>query len=288
MRAGPVQGEGRTSRELDNSALTNLPLKQILQGDSAQVLKTLPDNCIDLTVTSPPYDNLRTYNGFTFDFETIAKELFRVTKEGGVLVWVVGNQVIDGDETDTAERQIIRFKELGWRKHDTMIYAKQPRFQEETRYSQVWEYMIIFSKGKPKTVKLLKEVKLRSWLDRWVNNHATTRDKDGQLSAKKYYEVNPEAPRPNIWYYDTGYINSTKDRIAFKHPAIFPEALAEDNILSWSNEGDVILDPFAGSGTTLKVAEKLGRSWIGIEVSTEYIEIAKARLAPMIAPNRLF
>jgi site-specific DNA-methyltransferase (adenine-specific) len=246
-------------------------------GDSAHVLKTLPGNYIDLTVTSPPYDNLRTYNGFTFDFETIAKELYRVTKPGGVVVWVVGDKVINGSETGTSFSQALYFKnETGFNLHDTMIYAADKPPQNHNRYEQSFEYMFVLSKGKPSTFNPLRVPcsqagKLPStWSFRQENNE-----------LKPTWGRNPikdEKPRNNIWHYQVGWQKSTTDAVAYEHPAIFPDKLAEDHILSWSNPGDLVLDPFMGSGTTGKMALKNNRRFIGIEISPEYVEIAKRRL----------
>lgn len=260
-----------------------LPTNQIICGDSALVLKTFPDNCIPLTICSPPYDKLRANNEYKaeFDFETIAKELLRVTKPGGVLVWVVGNMVLPHGqgETDTAEQQIINFKRFGWIKHDTMIYVKDSRYPEKTRYRQAWEYMIVFSKGEPVVKNLLKDHKTVSYYNhKWRKNHAGNRQEDGEIKAHNDYEVQPFATRENVWFYHNGYLKTTPDKIAYEHPAIFPDKLAQDHIKSWSNEGDIVLDCFAGSGTTLKAAAKLRRKYIGIEKSQEYIEIAKKRL----------
>jgi site-specific DNA-methyltransferase (adenine-specific) len=232
-------------------------------GNCLDVLKTFDNEIIDLTVTSPPYDNLRTYNGYSFDFENIAKELYRVTKNGGVVVWIVGDAVINGSETGTSFKQALYFKELGFNLHDTMIYEKNsstyPANAKSLRYSQIFEYMFIFSKGKPKSVNLIKD-KPNKW--------AGFKDFSGKLKNA----VPDFSARNNIWKYITSFNDKTN------HPAVFPEQLAHDHIISWSNENDIVLDCFMGSGTTGKMAKQLNRQFIGIEISEEYLEIAENRI----------
>ena len=247
--------------------------------DCLEGMRQMEAESVDLTVTSPPYDGLRTYNGYCFDFENIARELYRVTKQGGVVVWVVGDATIDGDETGTSFRQALFFKEIGFKLHDTMIYAKtsvtnySPSMK---RYKQSFEYMFVLAKESPKTFNpiqdkpVLKQVKM--------HDGASGRDKNGKLKKNDYYEVGEYQVRFNVWPFNVGYNCTTHDDIAFKHPAMFPEALARDHIRSWSNEGDIVLDPFMGSGTTAKVARALGRHYIGFEISAEYCDIIRQRL----------
>lgn len=230
-----------------------------------------------MVLTSPPYDNLRDYNDYNFDFEKIAKELFRILKEGGVCVWVVGDQTIKGNETGTSFKQALFFKEIGFNLFDTMIYAKKPRgaVGNNNAYWQTFEYMFVFSKGSPKTINLIKD---RKNLSARKGDRGTKRLKDGTLKNISRSGYSQYGRRTNIWEYIVGKGHSSRDNISFQHPAIFPEKLAYDHIYSWSNEGDIILDPFVGSGTTLVAAESLNRKWIGIDISKEYCEIAKKRL----------
>jgi site-specific DNA-methyltransferase (adenine-specific) len=230
----------------------------------------MPDCCIDLTITSPPYDNLRTYNGYTFDFEGIAKELYRVTKQGGVVVWVVGDATIKGSETGTSFKQALYFKNIGFNLHDTMIWNKlNPVPLTHNRYEQGFEYMFIFSKGKPKTVNHIRE--LSTCIQTRTRRKSNKENGSAFRSREEYTTTNPTKIKTNVW----GYTNAN---VKVNHPAIFPEKLAEDHILSWSNEGDTILDPMAGSGTALKMAKQNNRNYIGIEISPEYINIINQRL----------
>lgn len=260
-----------------------IELNKIYCESNLDTMAKMPNNFIDLTVTSPPYDNLRTYNGYTFPFEEIAKELFRITKQGGVVVWVVGDAVIDGSETGTSFRQALYFKEIGFNLHDTMIYQKNSYpFPPSNRYFNVFEYMFILSKGIPKTTNL-KTVptihKVRA---------KTTRQQDGSLEKMKYETGKDTRIKENVWIYECGSSKSTTDTIAFKHPAIFPEKLAEDHIVSWSNEGDLVYDCFGGSGTVAKMAHKWKRNWILSEISQEYVKIAEQRLKPYLNQTTLF
>jgi site-specific DNA-methyltransferase (adenine-specific) len=242
-------------------------------GDCLEIMKSLSTQSIDLTVTSPPYDNLRTYNGYSFDFEGIAKELYRVTKDGGVVVWVVGDATINGSETGTSFKQALYFKQIGFNLHDTMIYEKDAiAFPDKNRYQQSFEYMFVLSKGKPKTLNLINDRKNVSF-GRKVTG--TERNADGTTRKASCFgnPIKEFGIRWNVWKFA-----STKGNVKTGHPAMFPESLAHDHIVSWSNEGDTVLDCFLGSGTTGKIAKQLNRQFIGIEISPEYLEIAKKRI----------
>lgn len=237
-------------------------LNKIHVENCLDTMKRMPDNFVDLVVTSPPYDNLRTYNGYSFDFESIAAELFRVVKDGGVVVWVVGDAVQKGSESGSSFRQALHFMWLGFNLHDTMIFEKNsstyPASKSGNRYSQIFEYMFVFSKGKPKTANLICD-KPNKW--------AGHKDFSGKLKNP----VPDFSPRNNIWRFVTSFNG-------VKHPAPFPEQLALDHVESWSVEGDVVYDPFMGSGTTAKACVLTGRAWLGSEISKEYVEIAEKRL----------
>jgi DNA modification methylase len=205
----------------------------------------MEDDFVDLTVTSPPYDNLRTYNGYSFDFENIAKELYRVTKEGGIVVWIVGDATVKGSETGTSFKQALFFKECGFKLHDTMIWNKPNSMPNviKTRYRSSFEYMFVFTKGKPKTTNMIQEpckyagVSIKRTKG---NIEAIGKDKSN-LTTKS------EKIKSNVWDFIVAGTN-------YGHPATFPEQLANDHIMSWSNEGDIVYDPFMGSGTTAKMA----------------------------------
>jgi len=263
-----------------------MEINKIYNMDCLTGLRGLPNNSIDLTVTSPPYDNLRSYNNTTvWDesfFGLLAIELYRVTKSGGVVVWVVGDATIKGSETGSSFRQALGFMGCGFRLHDTMIYQKRACFRPEiNRYYPIFEYMFIFSKGKPKTVNLISD---RKNINSGQLIHGTQREKNGEMTYVSAIRkgvkrrIKDYGIRYNIWVYHTGKGNSTRDDVAFKHPAIFPEKLAEDHIITWSNPGDLVLDPFIGSGTTAKMAILNGRHYLGYEIDNEYYKIALQRI----------
>ena len=247
----------------------------IKRGDCLELMKDIPDKSVDLTVTSPPYDNLRTYNGnieqWSFEkFQGIAKELYRVTKQGGVVVWVVGDETKKFCESLSSFKQAIFFVEqCGFKLLDTMIYYKQnyaPAYPSLRRYANQFEYMFVFSKGKPKTFNPIQKQKARNKTEK-----VAFRQKDGSLTRKVKPEGRETKDASNVWEYAVGG-NLTG------HPAVFPELLAQDHILSWSNEGDVVLDPFIGSGTTAKMAVLNNRHYIGYELDPKYFEVAKKRI----------
>lgn len=269
----------------------NIELNKIYNMDCLEGLKLLNDNSIDLIITSPPYDDLRNYNGYSFDFKAIVKELYRVTKQGGVAVWVVGDKTKDGSETGTSFKQALYFKEVGWLLNDTMIYKKDTTFgtsgNGSNRYGQEFEYMFVFSKGKPKTFNPIM-IPCKHAGEIHDGSTRKNRQSDGEEFDAKRKLVNPKVNdfkrKGNIWEYGVG-IRASKDKIAFKHPAIFPEKLAEDHIVSWSNEGDLVLDIFMGSGTTDKMCLLNNRNYIGFELSKEYCDIAKERLKNINSKN---
>jgi len=244
---------------------------KLINGDCIKEMASMDKNTVDLTVTSPPYDNLRTYEGtlqWNADiWKQVLEGLYRVTKDGGVVVWVVGDATVKGSETGTSFKQALYAMECGFNLHDTMIYQKSGMaFPDRTRYHQTHEYMFIFTKGSIGTFNAIKDRKNK------YTGHQGGNKRGGLCKRGEF------GSRFNVWRYNNGRDNSTKDREAFKHPAIFPELLAHDHIISWSNEGDTVFDPFLGSGTTGKMAKKLGRRFVGVEKVEEYYEIASARI----------
>jgi len=253
-------------------------------GDCLEVMKEIPDGVIDLTVTSPPYDDLRTYNGFSFDFENIAKELYRITKEGGVVVWNVADAKINGSETGTSFRQALFFMECGFKLNDTMIWLK-PTFSAvgalKSQYAPVFEYMFIFRKGKGGVFNPICD---RPNKNAGKKASGTIRQKDGSTKPmSKTMVINDFGQRFNIWE-----IPPQRQKGSNCHPAPFPIDLAHDHILSWSNENDCVFDPFGGSGTTACAAIETNRKWVTCEISEEYANLAVERIlnhSPEIKPE---
>lgn len=243
-----------------------LELDKIHCGDNCDLLGQLPRECIDLVVTSPPYDDLRTYGGHSWDFFGVAWQLKRVLKPGGVIVWVVADATKDGSETGSSMEQALHFKRLGLNLHDTMTYDKNsstyPAKASGNRYTQIFEFAFVFSKGVPKTANLLCDKR---------NKWAGASSFDGKVK-----EVPEFSPRTNRWEYTTSFDDCGG------HEAPFPFGLARDHIATWSNTGDLVLDPFSGSGTTAKAAKELGRRFLGLEINPEYCTIAERRIAQQV------
>lgn len=242
-------------------------------------MRNMDSNFVDLVLTSPPYDSLRKYNGFNFEFEEIARELYRILQPGGVIVWIVGDSTIDGSESLTSFKQALYFKEFGFNIHDTMIYQKfgfaNP---SNVRYHQIFEYMFVISKGKPKTFNPIKDRENKYQKARG----GSLRSERPNAPRRKPVKATKFGMRFNIWSYPNGHTNMSMDPEVSEHPAPFPEALANDQIISWSNEGDTIYDPFMGSGTTAKMALLNKRFYIGSEISKEYCDLANQRLSRYI------
>ena len=250
----------------------------LIQGDSLLKIKDIPDESVDMTLTSPPYDNIRTYNGNNtlwgeHVWMGVIEGLYRITKQGGVVVWVVGDATVKGSETCTSFKQALFACSVGFNLHDTMIYSKYAMPSTAKRYSQDFEYMFIFTKG---SIKCFNKLETKCTYA-GCGTSPTSRNKDGVLTSKGRRVIKDTKKLSNIWHYSAGAFKSTSDTIAHKHPAIFPEKLAHDHIMSWSNENDTIFDPFMGSGTTGKVAKQLNRNFIGIELDEDYFKIAQQR-----------
>lgn len=249
-----------------------IELNRIYNENCLDTMARMPDDFVDLVVTSPPYDGMKDYNGYSFEFESIAKELFRVMKNGGVIVWVVGDETRRGNETGTSFRQALYFKEIGFNLHDTMIWHKPNcfNFGSNDCYRQSFEYMFIFTKGHIKTRNLIKDVpaKMAGKSVKGARKHVDgSRDTD-----VPGFIVESFKKRDNVWD-----IMVAQDR-GTNHPAVFPEELAHDHIISWSNEGDLVYDPFMGSGTVAKMSIATQRNYIGSEISSDYCEFAKRRI----------
>ena len=260
-------------------------------GDCLEVMNKLIDEGIqvDLTVTSPPYDDLRDYNNsLVWDFNVfkqVADKLYRITKDGGVVVWVVGDSVKNGTKTLKCFEQALYFKSIGFNMYDVIIYQKtSPSPPHKNRYFNSFEYQFILCKGKPNTINLLKDRPNKC--AGTIVGTITRRERDGSLTTKKAVRIGDLGVRTNIWTYAVGNNKTTTDKFAFKHPAMFPEKLAEDHILSWSNENDLIFDPFMGANTTGKMALLNNRRFIGVEKVKEYFNIAQKRIETAKLINR--
>lgn len=250
---------------------------KILNGNCVDVMANFPDNSINLVVTSPPYDNLRSYKGYVFPFNDIACQLYRVVKDGGIVVWVVSDATINGSETGTSFRQALKFMEVGFKLHDTMIFKKTNPIPQiyRKRYTNVFEYMFVFSKGQVASHNGIKVPCIHAGLELKGTTYKNY-SKGEQLREKSANPVKAEKLKGNIWEYVVG--KKAVDQEAKSHPAPFPYELAMDHIISWTNEGDIVLDPMCGSGTTCVAALDFKRRFIGIDISDEYCNLAINRV----------
>lgn len=248
---------------------------KVILGDCLEGMKLLGDESVDLVVTSPPYDDLRLYGGYHFDFEPIAEALLRVLREGGVIVWVIGDRISNGNRTLTSLRQAIHFQDIGLKAHDLMIFQKQNTpFMRSNAYTNCYDFMFVFSKGSPRTFNPIMEMTKGERYE--MMPFGKRPDATYKKSRRK---VGDEKVKSNIWDYPVGLYGTTSDKEAFLHPATFPETLARDHILSWTNEGDTVLDPMAGSFTVSKMAIKHDRNSISMEINPDYWEnIGRKRL----------
>lgn len=247
-----------------------MELNRTYNMDCVEGMKKVENEIIDMAITSPPYDDMREYKGYTWDFEKTAKEIYRVLKKGGVLVWIIKDKTVKGSETLTSFSQVQYFKKIGFNVHDTMIWEKTGMLPTQDRYYDVFDYMFILSKGKPKTMNFI--------CDKANVNGGRKQKKDicinkGKNKKGNDFFIRKEfGRRTNIWRIPIGKNKETEG-----HPAPFPEQLAKDHIITWSNIGDVIMDPFMGSGTTAKACLETKRNYIGFEISKEYCEIERRR-----------
>tara|TARA_Y100000310_G_C20546792_1_gene745985 strand:- start:89 stop:955 length:867 start_codon:yes stop_codon:yes gene_type:complete len=280
------RGSKKTKKKLIADASNESYINKIIVGDCLEVMKNFEDKFIDMVLTSPPYDNLRNYKGYVFPFKDIARELYRVVKDGGVIVWVIGDATVNGNETGTSFRQALIFQEIGFNLHDTMIFKKRNPIPQiyRKRYSNEFEYMFIFSKGKILTHNPI----IVDCLHAGLKLNGTTYknySKNDQKRKKLAKPVKNKKIKGNIWEYVVG--KNIEDQEAKDHPAPFPCALAYDHIYSWSNEGEIVLDPMHGSGTTCKVAHQLKRKFIGIDMSKEYCKLGQKRIDSIAIQEQL-
>lgn len=259
-----------------------MELDTIVCGDCLDVMGEMEDRCVDLVVTSPPYDRMRNYGGFSFDFRKVAHSLFRVIKRGRIVVWIVGDETKNFCESLTSFKQAVYFvDEIGFNLLDTMMYRKlsyPPAYPSLRRYVNVFEYMFVFSKGKPLVFNELREAKTDSTLHRQKYKHfGGYRQRDGSIKKGGGLSDKETKARTNVWRYKPGG-NYTNDKFALKHPAVFPEELVRDHILTWSNPGELVFDPLMGSGTAAKMALLTNRHFYGCDINPEYVKIANKRI----------
>ena len=271
-----------------------MELNKIYNENCLATMLKMPDNFCDMVLTSPPYDDLRGYRGYSFEFEKIATELYRVVKKGAVIVWVVSDKTANSSESGTSFKQALFFKEIGFKLYDTMIFQKSYIPKTHRRYEQSFEYMFVLLKGeRPNTFNpIMRDNSFAGKKATRGKSELTAHSEKNSASfgvLKSAGRINKERSiAPNIFYYPVGYNLTSKDKVTFEHPAPFPEKLAEDQIFSWSNAGDIIYDPFGGSGTTGKISLCMGRNFVLSEISEAYALIAEKRIESAKNQQTLF
>ena len=259
----------------------------LMEGDCLERMKEIPDGSINLTVTSPPYDNLRSYNGNNIKWgkkawQAIINELYRVTAKSGVVVWIVGDATIKGSETGTSFEQALWAKDCGFNLHDTMIWhkkAKFPHHENSRRYKPQFEYMFIFTKGMINNYNPIYDVPNASAGKEMTIKCKIKSAENGVKNGRvKNLVIKSHRMRDNVWEQSQEGIKG--------HPAPFPEKLAQDHITSWSKEGDTVLDPLMGSGTTGVACVNTNRKFIGIELDSNYFGIAGNRISQALKGAR--
>lgn len=249
-------------------------------GDCVEILNKQKEEFVDLVITSPPYDNLREYNGYVFNYQPVVKAIYRCLKPGGVCVWVVADQTTNGSESGSSFKQSIYAKQIGFNLHDTMIYAKNNYVPlTKNRYEQAFEYIMVWSKGKPNTFNALMVPCSTAGLMLYNTNFKAIGEKNYSMRYREPTIVKDTKIAPNIFYYTIGRNEGNG------HPAPFPYQLAIDQIESWSNIGDLVLDPMMGGCTSGVAAKALSRKFIGIDVSQEYVNISENRLKECLNQN---
>jgi site-specific DNA-methyltransferase (adenine-specific) len=254
-----------------------LELNKIYCMDCLEGMRKLPDDSIDLVVTSPPYDNLRTYKGFSVDLHSTGKEAYRVLKDGGIAVMVIQDQTKAFAKTLTSFRLIIDWCDnIGFRLFETIIYRKYGTEGAwwKARFRVDHEYMPIFLKGKKPQYFNKKLLMVPSKHGGEILTGSGNRRTTGETTKTVTRPINPTKCRGTIWDY---LMAGDKDPLKRKHPAPFPDQIPIDFITCFCPPKGIVLDPFIGSGSTAVAAKKLGRHYIGFEITPEYCEIAEQR-----------
>lgn len=266
---------------------------EIFNADCVSHMQSMQENSIDLVVTSP-YDNLMDYNNsssWNFEvFKSVADQLYRIVRPCGVVVWIVNDASINNSETYTSFRQVLFFREIGFNLNDTMIWNKQSTsFPDSNRYLQSFEYMFVLSKSSnhtdfKMTCNLIRD---RRNMSSGSSVHGTGRQRNASFKVCDGYEKGKSLSefgiRFNVWN-----IHCAKGTELTGHPAQMPIQIAEDHIRTWSNPGDLVFDPFLGSGTTACACLNRGRRFIGCEIDPDYFAIAQKRISEHFVTKRLF
>jgi DNA modification methylase len=246
--------------------------------ESSVALKKLPDNCIDIVVTSPPYDRIRDYNGFECNLHNIGEQLSRVLKDGGIIVMVIQDQTKDFGKSLTTFRTILDWCDnFNLKLFETVIYKKHGAEGAwwTKRFRVDHEYIPVFLKGKRPAYFTKEHLKIPSKHAGKTMTGCATRLTNGSTLKSKKLKINPTKCRGTIWDYVTC---GDGGKLKHEHPATFPDKIPVDFIETFCPPGGIVLDPFMGSGTTALAALNLGRNFLGFDISNEYVSLANKRV----------
>lgn len=259
--------------------LKELPLNQIICGDAFEIVRSWPASSVDMVVTSPPYDGIRDYKGFSLNLSAVGQELHRILKDGGVVAMVIQDQTKNFGKSLTSFRTILDWCDrVGFKLFETVIYRKYGAEGAwwNKRFRVDHEYIPVFLKGERPQYFNKEHLKIPSKHGGKTMTGGGTRLTNGVRIATRAITINPFKCRGTIWEYMTAGDGS---RLKHQHPATFPNQLPYDFIQCFCPPDGIVLDPFVGSGTTTVAAKNLDRSYIGIDIAPAYCEIAKKRMA---------
>jgi DNA modification methylase len=265
-------------------------LARLILGDCRDYLKSLQDNSIDLIFTSPPYADSRTntYGGIKPEdyvgwFLPISSELLRVLKPTGTFVLNIKEKVVDGERHTYVIELILGMRQQGWFWTEEFIWHKKNSYPGKwpNRFRDSWERLLQFNKSKK--FNMYQEavmVPMGDWAERRLKNLSKTDKKrdDSKVGSGFGKRVANWVGRDKV--YPTNVLHLATETKNKNHSAVFPEALPEWFIKLFTQEGDWVLDPFMGSGTTVRVAQRLGRNSIGIEILRQYYDLANQQIRP--------
>lgn len=278
----PMSSPKRTERE----RYRKLPMNKIICGDAVEIMKKFPSNSVDIVVTSPPYDAVRDYRGFSLDLHAAGKEIHRVLKDGGIAVMVIQDQTKNFGKSLTSFKTIIDWCDsFGFKLFETVIYRKYGAEGAwwNKRFRVDHEYIPIFLKGERPQYFNKEHLKIPSKHGGKTMTGGGTRLTNGIRIATRAIKINPMKCRGTIWEYLTAGDGS---RLKHQHPATFPNQLPYDFISCFAPKNGVVLDPFVGSGTTTVAAKNLGYKYIGIDIAPEYCAIAEKRIEEECMPTQ--
>jgi DNA modification methylase len=267
-------------------------LNKIIHGDCLDVLGNLPDNCIDLIVTSPPYADSRKklYHGVSPDeyvrwLAPRVEEFFRILKPTGTLILNIKEKVVDGERHTYVIDLILKMREQGWLWTEEFIWHKKNSFPGKwpNRFRDAWERCLQFNKRKKfKMYQNTVKVPIGEWANYRLKNLSDNDNIRIDSNSKSGFgrRVANWAGKRKV--YPTNVLHIATECANRSHSATFPIGLPTWFIKLFTKKGDIVLDPFVGSGTTAVICKKLGRKYIGIDIKKQFCKLAKKNIAKVI------